>query len=141
MRVVADVNTGELMEVVDGDLIGGEPYDYAAFRRSSMTVRRQHQDAIERTKETGTALAAAEKEYRKQLALAMPRMKDQYGATNAEAMAKVEKPVADAREALLIAEYEDRAAMEEVRLVRADRETAQACGYWSREAGSDGWTK
>lgn len=142
MRVVVDPQTGEQFEVVDGDLIGAEVYDYAQFRRASMTVSRQHRATIKRTEETGKAVAAAEKEYRKQLAITIPLMKEKHGsATIAEQMAKGEKPVLDAREKLASAEAEDRAAMEEVRLIRADRESTQACGYWSREAQGEAWEK
>lgn len=141
MRVVVDPTTGEQYEVLDGDLIGGEPFDYAQFRRASMTVSRQHRAAIQRTKETGVAVASAEREYRKQLAVNVARMKEQYGATIAEQMAKGEGPVLEARERLAVAEAEDRAAMEEVRLARSDRESTQALGFWSREANADGWEK
>lgn len=141
MRVVIDPTTGEQYEVVDGDLIGGEPFDYAQFRRASITVSRQHRAAIKKTEETGTRVAECEREYRKQLAIQVARMKELHGATIAEQMAKGVDEVALARENLSVAEAKDRAAMEEVRLVRADRESTQALGFWSREANSDGWEK
>jgi Xaa-Pro aminopeptidase len=56
-------------------------------------------------------------------------------------MAKGEPDVKEAKEAMDIAEANERAAMETVRLVRSDRDAAQAMGYWSRESASAGWEK
>lgn len=141
MRQVADTETGEIMEVLDADIVGAEPYDYSSFRRMSMTVSREHRATIAETEATGTSLAKAEAEYHKQLALAVARLKPDHGATVAETLAKGEKPVVKAKEDRDIAAAKDRAAMERVRLCRADRDAAQAMGYWSRESGAEGWSK
>lgn len=141
MRQVADIVTGEIYEAADADLVGSEPYDYASFRRMSMTVSRQHRTAIQAAKDSGIALARAKAEYHRQVALAIPGMKAEHGATIAEQMAKGEPVVQGAKEEMDIAEAEDRSAMETVRLVRSDREAAQSLGYWSREANADGWSK
>lgn len=141
MRQVADTETGEIMEVLDADLVGAEPYDYSSFRHMSMTVSREHRATIAETEETGEGLAKAEAEYHKQLAIAVARLKPIHGATIAETLAKGEKPVVEAKEARDVAAAKDRAAMERVRLCRADRDAAQAMGYWSRESGAEGWSK
>jgi hypothetical protein len=141
MRQVADTATGEILEVLDADLVGSEPYDYASFRRMSTTVSREHRATIAETEQTGEALAAAEADYHKQLAVVVARLKVVHGATIAETLAKGEDRVKEAKEARDIAAAKDRAAMERVRLCRADRDAAQAMGYWSREADSDGWSK
>lgn len=141
MRQVADIETGEIYEAADSDLVGSEPYDYASFRRMSMTVSRQHRSAIQAAKDSGIILARAKTEYHRQVALAIPGMKAEHGATVAEQMAKGELAVSEAKEAMDIAEANDRSAMETVRLVRSDRDAAQSLGYWSREADADGWQK
>jgi hypothetical protein len=139
---VTDTETGELFEVLDADLISdSEPYDYAGFRRMCMTISAQHRKAIADSRQTGVALARAEAEYHRQLAITIPRMKAEHGATGAEALAKGEPDVKAAKEARDIAAAVDRAAMETVRLVRSDRDAAQAMGYWSRESASAGWEK
>jgi hypothetical protein len=141
MRQVADIETGDIYEALDSDLVGGEPYDYAGFRRMSMAVSRQHRSAIRAAKDAGITLARAKAEYHRQVALAIPGMKAEHGATIAEQMAKGEPDVKEAKEAMDIAEANERAAMETVRLVRSDRDAAQAMGYWSRESASAGWEK
>lgn len=141
MRQVADIETGEIYEALDADLVDVEPYDYASFRRMSMTVSRQHRSAIRAAKDAGVTLARAKAAYHRQVALAIPGMKAEHGATIAEQMAKGEPDVQEAKEAMDIAEANERAAMETVRLVRSDREAAQSLGYWSREADADGWQK
>ena len=140
MRQLVDPVTGEAFEVLDADLVASEPYDYSSFRRMSMTVSREHRAAIKTTENTGKALARAEAQYHKQLALAVSTLKAEHGATIAEALAKGESRVQIAKEARDCAAAEDRAAMETVRLCRHDRDAAQAMGFWSREAGAEGWT-
>lgn len=141
MRQVADIETGEIMEALDSDLVGAEPYSYDTFRRMSMTVSREHRKTIKEAKETGEALAEAEAEYHKQLALAVIKLKPEHGSTIAETLAKGEHEVQVAKEARDVASANDRAAMERIRLCRDDRNVAAALGYWSREAGAEGWQK
>jgi len=138
MRIVVDPETGEQYEVLDDQLVGAEPYDYAGFRRMSMTVSREHRAAINAAEASGKKLAKATKEYRKQLALAVGRLKPQ-GATVAEVLAKGTDAVLEAKEEMDSAAAEDRAAMERIRLCRDDRGNALTMGAWSREANSDGW--
>lgn len=139
MRTLLDPATGELVEVLDEATIGGEPYDYGAFRASVMTQSRQHREAISAAETAGKDVASKTKAYRLALALAIPRMKQEHGATVAEAMAKGEEEVATANENLIAAQAIERAAMERVRLCRDDRDALGSLGYWSREANPDGW--
>lgn len=141
MRQVADCETGDIFEALDSDLVGAEPYDYASFRRMSMTVSRQHRTAISESARTGEDLARAEAAYHKALAIAVARLKPIHGSTIAETLAKGEDTVQEAKEDRDVCSAKDRAAMETIRLVRADRDAAQSMGYWSREAGADGWSK
>lgn len=140
MRIVIDPETGEQYEVLDNDLIGAEPYDYGQYRRMTMTISREHRKAIKAAKEAGNAVGVATSNYHRELALTIPRMKVEHGsATLAEQLAKGEETVRQAKEQLIVAEANERAAMETVRMIRDDRSSALTMGAWSREANADGW--
>jgi len=141
MRQVIDPTTGESLEVLSDSLVGTEPYDYATFRRMCMTVSSQHRAAIANSTLTGEALSKAEADYHRQLAIEFGRLKPTHGAGGAEILAKGSDAVLQAKEGRDSAAARDRAAMETVRLCRADRDAAQAMGFWSREADADGWQK
>lgn len=139
MRVLVEPQTGELYEVQDADLVGGEPYDYAGYRRAQMAATREHRKALRDFAEAATAAARTEREYRRAISVHLPAVKAEHGATVAEAMVKGVQEVGDAYEAKLAAEALERAAMEYVRLCRDDRMALNAMGGWSREADPDGW--
>lgn len=139
MRTLLDPESGDLVEVLDEHTVGGEPYDYGLYRASVMTQSRQHRKAISDAEEAGKDVGRKMGAYRLQLSLAIPRMKQEHGATVAEAMAKGEESVRTAHEELIAAQAIERAAMERVRLCRDDRDAGRQLGAWSREANPDGW--
>lgn len=140
MRVLADTESGELVEVLPEAVLGPqEPYDYADFRRSVMASSREHRQAIVDLQKADADAGRADANYRRALSLAMPKAKAEVGATMAEHRAKGYPEVADAYEERLAAEAISRAAQEKVRLCRDDRSALSAMGYWSREADADNW--
>jgi predicted ATPase len=112
------------------------PYDYAGFRRAAQTISREHRDAINAGERAGKALAVAESEYHKHLAITVSRLRPE-GATVAETLAKGEPMVRQAKEERDQAAAIDRAAMERIRLCRDDRAVLLAMGAWSRQV--NGW--
>jgi hypothetical protein len=140
MRVLVDPETGEMVEVLPEAVIGPqEPYDYAGYRRSCFAASKEHREAITDARAKGAKAARAESTYRKNLAQQLLLAKAEHGATVAEAVAKGTDEVANAHTAMLIAQSEERTAMEKVRLCRDDADRLSSMGFWSREANSDGW--
>jgi hypothetical protein len=139
VRVVADTETGELYEALPDDIVGGEPYDYAEYRRAQMAARRGHSQALSAWEDAIRETARTEAEYRRTLAKAVMSVKHEHGATVAETVARGTDEVAAAREAMVAAEGLERAALERVRMWRDDRVALNNMGGWSREADPDGW--
>lgn len=139
MKLLLDPDTGELVEALPEDTVRAEPYDYADFRRAVMANSREHRQALTAYEQASAQAATAEVAYRKALALALPGVKAEHGATIAEAMAKGLDSVSEALDAKLAADALERAAMERIRLCRDDRVALGGLGSWSREANADGW--
>ena len=137
MRQVTDMESGEVFEALDSDLVGTEVYDYGTFRRAAMAVSREHRKAISEAEMTGKALAVAEADYHRHLAGSVAWLKAEHGSTIAETLAKGQPEVKDAKEERDVAAAHDRAAMERIRLCRDDRAVLLTMGAWSRQAG--GW--
>lgn len=139
MRVLADPETGELVEVLPSDVSATEPYDFADYKRANMQASRDHRQALSDLREAEKTAAKADADYHRELAKAVLEAKAEHGSTVAETIAKGTEAVADAREARLAAEGLARAAMEKVRLTRDDRAALAAMGEWSKKANADGW--
>jgi hypothetical protein len=141
--VLVDPVSGEQVEVLDEATLLSEanPYDFASYKRMTMSVSTEHRQAIMASESSGKALASAEAQYHKALAIAVGRLKAQHGSTIAETLAKGEETVTAAKEARDSAAAVDRAAMERVRLCRDDRAAALTMGAWSRESGAEGWDR
>lgn len=140
MRIAVDEETGEVYEIVDNsELVGDEPYAYGQFRRAQMASSRQQREAITAYSQAGINLARAERDYHRELAIAVGRLKAQHGATVAETLAKGDEKVSDAKDARDACVALERAAMERIRLCRDDRSALLVMGAWSRQANADGW--
>lgn len=139
MKVVADVETGDLYEALPADLVGAEPYDYAQYRRAQMAATREHRQALREKEQAVRAAAAAEARYREALAKAIVRYKAEHGATVAPDLAKGDPEVSRLREERDVAAGLVDAATERLRLCQADRAALNRMGEWSREADPDGW--
>lgn len=140
MRVLVDPESGEMVEVLPEAVIGPqEPYDYANYRRACFAASREHREALAAHDAAATEAARAESTYRKELAIGVLKAKTEHGSTIAETIAKGSDKVADAHEAMVIAQAKERTAMEKVRLCRDDADRLSSMGFWSREADADGW--
>lgn len=139
MKVLVDPETGELYEALPPDLVGGEPYDYADYRRANMAASREHREAIRALKDAQAKAAEAERRYREALAKEIVKQKAAHGSTVAPDLAKGEPHVAALREARDVTSGLVDAAKERLRLCQQDRAALQRMGEWSREANADGW--
>ena len=107
-------------------------YDLDEFQMAARRIGLEHREAIQQCEDAGKRKASAERNYRALLARALTIIKSQHGATNAEKIAQGEKDVAEAKESVLIAEAEDRAAFQRVKLAEADRAVLLTMGSWSK---------
>lgn len=139
MRVLQDPATGELVEIFDDEAVQdeGKAYSYTEFRRAALSMSKEHRGAVNESDEAGKALAAAEADYHRKLAVAVVRAKQEHGATVAETLAKGDEEVALAKDKRDAEAARDRAAMERVRLCRDDRAILLTMGAWSR--ASEQW--
>lgn len=112
-------------------------YDFDQFRQFAQAVGKEHREAIDACEKAGKAVANAEKTYRALLSRAVTTCKEGHGATIAETLAKGEDDVAQAKELLTVAEAEDRAAVQRVRLAEADRSVLLTMGSWSKSQEKD----
>ncbi len=137
MRVFTDPATGELVEVLDTQVVGLEPYDYRQAKAAAFQVSLRRQHAVENYKTAIALVAKAEAEYRKQLALAIVRQTGP--ATTAEVLARGEEPVLEALKAFRVADGMRYARLEEIRGIDGDRISVSQFTGWSKEQATGPW--
>lgn len=139
MKILVDSDTGELYEALPSDIVGGEPYDYADYRRSVMAQSREHREALKELREAIKKAAEAEARYRQELAKVLVEKKAEHGATVAPDLAKGDGRVVTLRAERDVAAGMVDVAKERLRLCQQDRAALQRMGEWSRDANADGW--
>lgn len=132
MRVLVDPDTGELVEVVDAAALDTTPYDYREAKAAIMRATLDYKAHVRAYREAIGRKAEAERDYRRELATTIPQMKAEHGATNAEALAKGQPNVSEAKERVIIAEGDVYAEVELMRLARDNRVSISQLTAWSR---------
>jgi hypothetical protein len=139
VRTLVDPDTGELVEVLPGDVSETDPYSYEQAKRAVMGATREKRDALRRYEAAIAAKASAEKDYLVKKARAMERMRPIHGATMAEDMAKGEPEVAEAFRVRDEARDMVHAWRARLLLSSEDRASLNRLMEWSREADPNGW--
>lgn len=134
MRVLADVETGELVEVLDEYVKDLTPYNYREAKAAAMRSSVERRKAVQEYGDAGDEAARAEVEYRRALAVAITRLRHAGApATGVEALAKGEEEVLEARETLSLALSRRDTARERIRGCDGDRQGVVQLTAWSRE--------
>lgn len=137
-HIVADPTTGELVEVLPTEYIqNGQPYSYQEAKAAAMRVTVERRRAIVAYENACTAVGKATREYRRLLAIEMLKQKAAHGATMAEQLAKGQDHVAEAKEAVIIAEGLRTATYQLILTNDADRTTVTQLTKWSQTV--EGW--
>lgn len=139
MRVLLDPETGELVEVLPGDVVGTEPYDFAGYKRATMAATREKRGVLKALDDAIVERAEAEGDYARKKSAAVETAKREHGSTVAPDIAKGKDDVAAALERREKARDMVRAWQERSRLCSEDRASLHRLGEWSREADPDGW--
>lgn len=121
MRALIDPASGELVEVQETQIKGLDPYDYREAKAAHMRQSSEHRHALMQYDTRVKEKADREREYHKQLALAIVEAKAKHGSTVAEKIAKGTDPVLDAHHALTLAEGLVTSAKEYIEVCKGDR--------------------
>lgn len=139
MKPVTDLETGELLEVLDTELVGLQPYSFREAKAAHMRASVERRKIVERLKMAVREQGTAEAVYRRELARGILTEKQDLGATVAEAVAKGREEVMDARQRLVIAEGMVRATQEELKGADGDRTGIAQLVKWSEAVSTGPW--
>jgi hypothetical protein len=139
MRVLADPDTGELVEVVPEAVLGLTPYDYREAKAASMRASLERRKAEGEYREAVTEKGRTEASYRRLKSQAVVEAKVEHGSTLANQIAAGREDVAQAKEDALVAEGMVYAALERLRLCSEDRQSLIGLVAWSRAVALEAW--
>lgn len=139
MQILADPATGELVEVLELNVVGLQPYDYREAKAAIMRSSRERREAVTAYERAIEEVGAAEREYRMTLAQEVLKAKQEHGSTVAEQVAKGAPRVLEARERFTIAEGMKYAALERIRTVDGDKQGIAQLVKWSQAQATGPW--
>lgn len=139
MRILADPDTGEVVEVLETNVVGLEPYDYRQAKAAHIRASKERREATDTYTKAIDELGAAERHYRMVLSQQMLIAKGEHGATIAEQVAKGTSAVLEARERFTIAEGMKYAALERIRGCDGDRQGIAQLVKWSQAQATGPW--
>ena len=139
MRTLLDQVSGEMVEVLETDVKGLEPYDYREAKAAAFRCSLERRAAVQEYKNHISRLALAEKNYRRELAAAVVAAKLNGPATTAEIRAKGMPEVLQAREEYTLADGMRYAALEVIRTCDGDAQRVMQLTAWSRDVAKGPW--
>jgi hypothetical protein len=139
LKAYMDVDTGEMVEFLPEQMNDLTPYSFREAKAAAMRCSSQRRQAVTVYEEAIKKLAAAENEYRKQLALEVLNQKRIGPSTTAEVLAKGEPQVRAARERYTLADGMRYAALEAIRGCDGDRQGVAQLSAWSRGVALGPW--
>lgn len=134
-----DIDSGEMVELLPEQMNDLTPYDFRGAKAATMRCSSQRRIAVDAYTKAITELAAAENEYRKQLALEVLHQKTIGPSTTAEVLAKGAPKVLEARERYTLADGMRYAALEVIRGCDGDRQGVAQLSAWSRGVALGPW--
>ena len=138
MRILVDPETGEPVEVAEGDVLGLQPYDFAEAKRAAYSVEMYYYKLVNQFRDAKNAEAAAERDYRRLLATRIieKREVERVPATLAETLAKGDEDVAEAKAETIRASGEVTAVWHLLELAKAMFVTVSQMTKWSERVDS-----
>lgn len=139
MRILADPDTGELVEVEEKFLHDWTPYDYREAKAAHMRASMERREAEKEYRAAQQKKAETEVAYRRLLAQAVVQAKAEHGSTLAVSIAKGREDVAQAKEDALVAEGMVFAARERLTTCSEDREGIRQLVSMSRQISPESY--